>query len=402
MYPIKKLSEITSLVTKWSTPTTYGYSFLSEWINFIKIENISNGKINKSSLSAFISEEAHLSQKRSILEDWDFLISIAWTIGSIALVTKDILPANTNQALAIIRGYQNFVNKDFLRYIFLSSLSNWFKNKARGGALQNISLEDIKNIEIPLPPLSTQSRIVARLDSAFASIDEQISLLRANIVDVENIRKSVLEESFQSGEYEIKTLWEICEFMGSGFACNKKNEVSNGYIHLRTHNIWTDWKLNFDHFVTINPDMIDMNKAKIFKWDIIFNNTNSKELVWKTAYVEQDYEYGFSNHLTRMVIKNSYYSKYVSIYINYLFGKWFFQNLANKWIWQAGVNNGMLKEIQIPLPPLPRQHEIVAHLDRVFAETTALRGEYEAQIWDLETLKQSLLEEAFAGRLVTD
>ena len=60
------------------------------------------------------------------------------------------------------------------------------------------------------------------------------------------------------------------------------------------------------------------------------------------------------------------------------------------------------EEVFIPLPPLPRQLEIVAHLDRVFAETTLIRGEYEAQIRDFETLKQSLLEEAFAGRLVTE
>ena len=62
----------------------------------------------------------------------------------------------------------------------------------------------------------------------------------------------------------------------------------------------------------------------------------------------------------------------------------------------------VIKQIYIPLPPLPRQHEIVAHLDRVFATTEALRAEYEAHIRDLETLRQSLLEEAFAGRLVPE
>ena len=61
-----------------------------------------------------------------------------------------------------------------------------------------------------------------------------------------------------------------------------------------------------------------------------------------------------------------------------------------------------LKNLKIPLPPLPRQQEIVGHLDRVFAQTAELRSSYEAQIRDLETLRQSLLEEAFAGRLVSE
>ncbi|MCB9805311.1 restriction endonuclease subunit S [Candidatus Peribacteria bacterium] len=66
------------------------------------------------------------------------------------------------------------------------------------------------------------------------------------------------------------------------------------------------------------------------------------------------------------------------------------------------MNRNEVYEIQIPLPPLLRQHEIVEHLDRVFAHTAELRSSYEAQIRDLETLRQSLLEEAFAGRLVSE
>ncbi len=78
---------------------------------------------------------------------------------------------------------------------------------------------------------------------------------------------------------------------------------------------------------------------------------------------------------------------------------------ANKELTGTTIKNVSLKTMRnfpIPLPPLPRQHEIVAHLDRVFTETEALRGEYEVQIRDLEILKQSLLEEAFAGRLVRE
>ena len=287
-------------------------------------------------------------------------------------------------------------------YYFCTTLEGTLKRLANKAVVQIINKSTFSKIQIPLPPLSTQSKIVAKLDEAFGNIDRQINLLKANIEDVESVRKSAMEESFQSGEYEMKKLGEICTFMGSWFACNKKNETLNWYVHLRTHNIWTDWKLNFDQFVTINNEMIDASRSKIYKWDVIFNNTNSKELVWKTAYVNQDYEYWFSNHLTRLVIKDTFYSKYVSIYINHLFWKWFFQNLANKWIWQAWVNNTMLKAISIPLPPLPRQHEIVEYLDRVFVQTAELRSSYEAQIRDLETLRQSLLEEAFAGRLVSD
>ena len=80
----------------------------------------------------------------------------------------------------------------------------------------------MKDIDLPLPPLSTQSRIVAHLDPAFASIDEQISLLRANIVDVENMRKSVLEESLISAEFETKKIDDISIAIQYGYTGKTK------------------------------------------------------------------------------------------------------------------------------------------------------------------------------------
>lgn len=94
----------------------------------------------------------------------------------------------------------------------------------------------------------------------------------------------------------------------------------------------------------------------------------------------------------------------VSLWYLQLYFKKYETEIAKLWKWStfSSITKSDLENLQIPLPPLPRQHEIVAHLDRVFATTGLLRGEYEAQIRDLETLKQSLLEEAFAGRLVQE
>lgn len=92
-------------------------------------------------------------------------------------------------------------------------------------------------------------------------------------------------------------------------------------------------------------------------------------------------------------------------YLYHFFKSPYFSNyLSNVVFWAAmpAINFWSLKNLQIPLPPLPRQHEIVEHLDRVFTQTAELRSSYQAQIRDLETLRQSLLEEAFAGRLVSE
>ena len=95
-----ELGELCCLITKGTTPR----KFTSEGINFVKTECFNNGQIEKNKMS-FISEETHFKElKRSILNVGDILITIAGaTIGKCAIVTEDIIPANTNQALAIIR-----------------------------------------------------------------------------------------------------------------------------------------------------------------------------------------------------------------------------------------------------------------------------------------------------------
>src|SRR5690554_3848867 len=111
-----KLERICSRITKGGTPTTYGYAFQKEGINFIKVENLNKGAVDLRSISDFISQEAHDFQKKSQLQEGDLLFSIAGTIGETCIVKKEVLPANTNQALAIIQGFDRVLLPNFLKF----------------------------------------------------------------------------------------------------------------------------------------------------------------------------------------------------------------------------------------------------------------------------------------------
>ena len=110
-----KLRDITERITKGSTPTSYGYVYQFEGIQFIKAENIDeNGLIT--SIKDFIDEDANEFLKRSILKENDVLFSIAGTIGRVGIVRRVDLPANTNQALAIIRTLPGSIDTKYLYY----------------------------------------------------------------------------------------------------------------------------------------------------------------------------------------------------------------------------------------------------------------------------------------------
>ena len=151
-----KLSDICSVITKGTTPTTLGHQFTEAGINFIKAESITDEGGFLWDKFAKISDETHNFLKRSILEPNDVLCSIAGTIGRIAIVDESILPANTNQAVAILRiGNNNF----FGEFIYLFLKSKLFQEEMDGKIVHavqpNLSLGEIGNSTISVPNYET-------------------------------------------------------------------------------------------------------------------------------------------------------------------------------------------------------------------------------------------------------
>lgn len=235
-WQIKTLGEVCDRITKGGTPTTYGFSFVSKGINFIKVENIDGGKVNQLSIRNFISEEAHNYQRKSILEENDLLFSIAGTIGRTCLIEKDYLPANTNQALAILRGYHKHIKPRFLTYQLDSSISQYVKSKARGGAMNNISLEDLKGIELVLPPLSEQQAIVFKIDELLSDLENGKQQLQIVQQQLKIYRQSLLKWAFEgrlslswrNANNHIKTGQDILVEIGEKRTSQLKKQIIDG------------------------------------------------------------------------------------------------------------------------------------------------------------------------------
>ena len=143
----------------------------------------------KDSIKTFISEEANIFQKRSQLEEGDILFSIAGTIGETCIIKKEYLPANTNQAFAILRGGKIVFELGFLKLLLNSLVLKKAKSLARGGAMNNISLEDIKKMIVLIPPIEEQKRIVSKVESLMKICD----LLEEKITLNEKISDKLLE-----------------------------------------------------------------------------------------------------------------------------------------------------------------------------------------------------------------
>jgi type I restriction enzyme S subunit len=178
-------------------------------------------------------------------------------------------------------------------------------------------------------------------------------------------KSSKYEGSHQG--WENRTIESIATSITPGFACSRSHQVKDGHVHLRTHNISTLGALNFDLLVKIDPKMVDPEKTSIRQGDILFNNTNSQELVGKTSLVDRDYNYGFSNHITRIRLREGIDPSFVVFYLTLLRNSGYFAQLCTRWINQAAVNTNTLKEQTIPIPSIVEQKRIVAKVDELMA-----------------------------------
>jgi type I restriction enzyme S subunit len=194
---LKICAELCHVITKGTTPSSVGFSFQENGINFIKVESInSNGVINARKF-AFISEEANLALKRSIICEGDILITIAGaTVGKLAVVQKSHLPANTNQALAIVRPNEKKVYGMYLYYwLQADSISKNIDAIKTVGAQPNLSLAQVGDFLVNSPPLPEQQKIAKIL----TSVDEVIEKTQAQIDKLKDLKTGMMQELLTNG-----------------------------------------------------------------------------------------------------------------------------------------------------------------------------------------------------------
>ena len=176
-----KLSTISEVITKGTTPRGGKVAYADNGIGFLRAENIAGyEKLALNNLN-YVDEKSHNDfLKRSILKANDILITIAGTLARTAVVPCEALPLNTNQAVAIVRLVNcKLVNVKFIIFAINSpTIKKDLLMRSVDMAIPNLSLENISNCTIPLPPLAEQERIVNAVETLFAQIDkiaEQIS-----------------------------------------------------------------------------------------------------------------------------------------------------------------------------------------------------------------------------------
>ncbi|MES9973590.1 MAG: restriction endonuclease subunit S [Candidatus Thiodiazotropha sp.] len=191
---------------------------------------------------------------------------------------------------------------------------------------------------------------------------------------------------------------EFCDIVQSGFACGKHSDDDIGVTHLRPMNVNRagEIDLTVQKYVPTSYD-----NRRLTTGNVLFNNTNSPELIGKTAYVTNEADgLAFSNHMTRIEFKNGIDSKYGAYQLHYLWMARYYMHKCIKHVNQASISSSdFSKSIPFVVPPTNEQQRIVAKIEELFSELDKGIESLKRAREQLKVYRQALLKHAFEGKL---
>ena len=287
------------------------------------------------------------------------------------------------------------IDDDYLR-AFLASTFEVFNGAKTGAAIPHLDKEAMYQLQFPFPPLAEQQRIVGLLDEAFEGLATAKANAEKNLQNARALFESHLQSVLRSKKWKWKMLGDLCDDVEYGSSAKSKKE---GKVPvLRMGNI-QNGRLDWENLV-YTDDKAELKKYLLKHNDVLFNRTNSPELVGKTAIYKSEMPAIFASYLIRIhrkeeLLDADFLTYFLNSQIAFDYGKTVVISSVN----QANINGTKLKDYPIPAPSLPEQKAIVAKLNELSEETQRLARLYERKHAALEALKKSLLHQAFTGEL---
>ena len=426
-------------------------------VPFLVIGNVRDGRIDFSD-TRFVSE----SYFNSLVEHrrptrGDVLYSVTGSFGIPVLVTTD-RSFCVQRHIAILRPSSEKLSGYLARALGTAAVFRQASNVATGTAQKTVGLKHLRQFTVPVAPLPEQHRIVEAIESYFTRLDAAVATLERVQRNLKRYRAAVLKAAVEGRlvpteaelaraegrDYEPASVllerilaerrhrWQEAGSLGKyqepvspdtsdlpelpggwcwatvdqlshevryGSSVKAHEEQERGVPVVRMGNI-VDGFLDLTDLKYLLASHDEFPDLLLLPGDLLFNRTNSAELVGKTAVFHGQREpCSFASYLIRVRMLQGAHPDFVCHYINSLAGRAWIASVVSQQVGQANVNGTKLRACPVPLPPSNEQHRIVGEVDRLLSVAFAMAGAAAADHQRCQRLRQSILKWAFEGRL---
>lgn len=289
------------------------------------------------------------------------------------------------------------------------ALSGNLEQRFTGSTIKHFPRQAVLQYEIRIPPLVEQKRIVAKLEELLARVNAAREALARVLAILKRFRQAVLaaacegrlteawrEEHRRDGDWPSVVLGSVVKDTSYGSA--SKSSVSGKVPVLRMGNI-QDGRLDWDDLV-YTSDPAEIKKYRLSAGDLLFNRTNSPELVGKTAVYRGERDAIYAGYLIRVRCTDQLLPDYLNYCLNGPAGKEYLMQVKTDGVSQSNINAKKLAAFEFGLPAVNEQEEIVRRVEALFKLADAIAKHVAAATARAERLTQAILAKAFRGELV--
>ena len=348
----------------------------------------------------YVSESAYKFLRKSSLKPGDLIMANVGDPGNAFLLPNLGMPTTLGPNSILIRAEKEITSNEFLHYFFLSLEGRQLIDEISAGAAQRkFNKTSFRGLTIPLPPLEEQQRIVAVLDEAFEGLARARVHAEANLQNARALIEAGLGTAFNPVTAKLNG-WDLSDLssmakLSYGYT-TKANSEPNGPKFLRITDI-QDGTVDWDNvpFCSTPPD--DYERYRVKSGDILFARTGAT--TGKSYLMTDEIEAVAASYLIRlrlasMALKPEYLALFFQSDVY-----WETIRAGISGSTQGGFNASKLGELVVPVPPLAIQDVVISRLEEIQDQAARLTSTYFVKLQDLDDLRQSLLQKAFAGEL---
>ncbi|WP_336008451.1 restriction endonuclease subunit S [Fusobacterium polymorphum] len=353
-------------------PGVRKHQYCTKGVKLINVSNLVNGEVDLSNSNRYISqEEAYGRYKHFLIDEGDLIIAssgikVEYLDKKVAFIKKENLPLCMNTSTIRFK----VKNKNELDILYLSYFlkSKNFKNQISklitGSAQLNFGGSHLKKINLFLPELNVQKKVSTLL----LLIDNTIKNMQRKISILEQLTKSLFTRMFgdiktNDKNWEIKKLGEVVQ---TQYGTSKKaTSIVGKFPILRMNNITYSGEMDYKDLKYIELSDSEKEKFLLKKGELLFNRTNSKELVGKTGLFNLDIPMAFAGYLIRIKPSNLIHSKFLLFFMNSEFMKKLLYNKAKNIVGMANINAKELEDFSIILPPIELQNKFAERIEKI-------------------------------------